>query len=66
MSYQVFTRNWWKLNPEWPRGIEPDGGARKSNLQKVATEREARAICADWNMTHRPGKLSRKAEYEEL
>ena len=66
MSYQVFARNWWKLNPEWPGGIEPDGGATKHNLQKVATEREARAVCEDWNMTHRPGKLSRKAEYEEL
>lgn len=23
MSYRVFTRTWWKDNPEWPNGLEP-------------------------------------------
>jgi len=55
MSYSVFTRNWWKSNPSWPDGREPDGGARKHYLERrVSTESEARGICQDWNATHNP------------
>jgi hypothetical protein len=64
--YRVFHRRWWRNNPAWPNGREPDGGAKKSIIARnVATEDEARAICAAWNATHKPGKLSDKAEYEE-
>ena len=65
MSYQVFVRDWWKLNPDWPDGLEPCGDAPKHKLEKVDTEEEARAICQEWNRTHRPGKLSRTAEFED-
>lgn len=66
MAYRVFTRNWWKHNQEWPGGLEPDPGARKHTLGKVKTEEEARAMCKQYNDTHDPGLLSRKAEYEEI
>lgn len=65
MSYRVFTRTWWRENPAWPDGLEPCAG-RKTTLRKsVATEEEARAICQQWCSTHKPGRLSRKAEYTE-
>jgi hypothetical protein len=61
--YRVFTRTWWKRNPAWPGGREPAPG-RKYTLATVATETEARDLCAAYALTHKPGFLSRKAEYE--
>lgn len=66
MCYRVFVRNWWKRNPEWPNGLEPGPGPRRTLQAHVATEEEARAICRRYNETHKPGKLSRKAEYESI
>jgi len=38
---------------------------RKTYLQRrVSTEEEARRICRQYNETHEPGPLSRKAEYQ--
>lgn len=65
MSYRVFVRNWWKRNPAWPKGLEPDGGARKTTLARGLTFEEARERCREYNGTHDPGPLSRKAEFEE-
>ena len=62
--YKVFTRTWWRINPEWPNGLEPHAG-RKRTIAKVSTEEEAQQICSDWNESHHAGKLSRKAEYQE-
>jgi len=59
----VFVRNWWKDNPKWPNGLEPDSGASKRVIATVDTEDEAREICKQYNLTHEPGRLSRKAEY---
>ena len=61
--YIVFVRNWWKRNKAWPNGLEPDPGARKTTLRKGLTEAEAYQFCQEYNRTHAPGKLSRKAEY---
>lgn len=64
--YTVFVRNWWKENPNWPDGLEPDPTARKHTIAKrIKTEEEARAIAQEYNRTHNPGRLSRKAEYTE-
>ncbi len=64
--YRCFVRNWWKCNPSWPNGLEPDLTASKLTLARnVKTEGEARNLCQQYNRTHKPGKLSRKAEYEE-
>ena len=65
MSYKVFTRTWWKNNPAWPGGLEPGLGRKTTIARRVETEEEARAICKRYNDTHTPGRLSRKAEYDE-
>lgn len=62
--YNVFVRNWWKLNPSWPQGIEPCPG-RKRYLERGLTYSEARRLCDNYNSTHKPGRLSRKAEFEQ-
>jgi hypothetical protein len=62
-NYRIFTRTWWKNNPNWPNGLEPCPG-RKTTLDFASTETEARAICQEYNAKHNPGRLSRKAEYE--
>jgi hypothetical protein len=62
-TYWVFTRTWWRRNPNWPGGREP-GAGRRTTLARHVSEAEARAICARYNTTHKPGFLSRKAEYE--
>ena len=64
MAYKVFVRNWWKHNPSWPNGREPDPTAQKTTLGVYDTEEEARERCRAYNDTHEPGKLSRKAEYQ--
>ena len=64
-KYRVFTRTWWKNNPGWPGGLEPVAG-RKTALATANSEEEARAICKRYNDTHKPGRLSRKAEYESI
>jgi hypothetical protein len=62
--YKVFVRNWWKNNPSWPEGLEPDPRARKYTIaDRIDTEEEAREIAQEYNRTHKPGRLSRKAEY---
>lgn len=62
--YRVFTRTWWRRNPAWPEGREP-GAGRKHTIATHVYYAEARAICAEYNATHDPGFLSRKAEFEE-
>lgn len=63
--YQVFIRNWWTENPDYPNGLEPRPG-RKTIIDEVSTIEEAREIAQDYNATHDPGRLSRKAEFEEI
>lgn len=63
--YNVFHRTWWKSNPKWPKGLEPNLGKRTYIARKVSWE-VARAIASEYNTTHKPGKLSRKAELEAI
>lgn len=65
MSYRVFVRNWWKNNPAWPNGLEPHAGRKTTIRRRVETEEEARRVCQEYNASHKPGRFSRKAEYEE-
>lgn len=64
MRYRVFVRNWWKRNPAWPSGLEPNPTARKTTLAYVDFEESARDMCRVYRANHEPGRLSRKAEYE--
>jgi len=61
----VFTRTWWAHAPGqgWPNDLRPQMG-RKHVLARGLTEDEARRLCEQWNAEHKPGRLSRKAEYE--
>jgi hypothetical protein len=61
--FRIFTRTWWVVNADWPGGREP-GAGRKRTIGYAATEREAQIQCNAWNAENKPGKLSRKAEYE--
>lgn len=70
-SYRVFVRNWWRyehvsgfMGGPSVRKLVPDPGARKTTLARGMTETEARAMCEEYARTHKPGALSRKAEYE--
>ena len=63
--YRVFTRIWWRNNPNWPNDLEPCAD-RKHTLGKMPTEEMALALCKQYNDTHNAGRLSRKAEYEEI
>lgn len=62
--YHVFVRTWWKevTDRYGTKKLVPHMG-RKYTLAHVGTEQEARQICKEYNDTHNPGKLSRKAEY---
>jgi len=62
--FTIFTRTWWKENSDWPNGLEPHAGKRRK-IATVFSEREAQRICREWNATHKPGRLSRKAEFME-
>lgn len=62
--YNVFVRTWWKRNPAWSQGREPSPG-RKRYLRRGVKYLEARMICEQYNTTHNPGPLSRKAEFEQ-
>jgi hypothetical protein len=62
--YNVFHRTWWKSNKSWPGGREPHLG-RKTYLRRGLTLSEARQACKDYNDTHNPGRLARKAEFEQ-
>lgn len=64
MKYKVFTRRWFRANPEWPDGLEPCPG-RKTTLRKGLGLDQARALCEQWNSDNDPGKYSRKAEFEQ-
>lgn len=62
-GYNVFVRTWWRRNPSWPGGREPGAGKRRYIARGVSYER-ARELCEQYNSTHDPGFLSKKAEFE--
>ncbi len=69
-SYRVFVRNWWRWQSTdrrplpATRKLVPDLGARKTTIATKCTREEAFAICERYRATHKPGPLSRKAEFE--
>jgi hypothetical protein len=63
--YTVFTRTWWKNNPSWPNSLEPHAGRKHTIARNIPTEDAARDICKVYNSNHKPGRLSKKAEYAE-
>lgn len=64
-TYAVSVRTWWRYNPDWPNGLEPCAGKKKYLRKGIAGEESARDVARVWNANNKPGRLSRKAEYEE-
>lgn len=63
--FRTFTRTWWRENPAYPNGLEPHAGKRTYH-DDYDTEDEARAARREWNAKHKPGRYSRKMEFEEV
>lgn len=61
--YDVFIRCWWRIDANGVRVPHP--GARKTYLARHVTYSDARGMCEGYNSTHKPGRLSRKAEFTE-
>jgi hypothetical protein len=59
--YNVFTRTWWRMED----GKRVPGAGRKTYLGRHLIFEDARTIAKQYNETHEPGPLSRKAEIEE-
>lgn len=65
--FKCFRRTWWKENPAWPNGLEPEMG-RKIFFKggKFNDELSARDFCREWNRKNPAGRLSMKAEFMEV
>lgn len=65
-EYDVFVRDWWRYEDTKYTGrrIVP-GPGEKTYIAYGLTLAEARRACKEYNNTHEPGELSRKAEFEE-
>jgi hypothetical protein len=62
--FRCFKRTWWKDNPDWPNGLEPEVGV-KSYFRNGSfdNEHDARQFCRNWNALHQSGRYSLKAEF---
>jgi len=58
--YDVFVRDWWRME----RGRKVPGPGPKEYIAHGVTWSEARELCQEYNDSHDPGELSRKAEFE--
>jgi hypothetical protein len=59
-TYEVFVRDWWRVE----RGrLVPNPGADEEQLGAGLSYEEAREMCDEYNSTHDPGEVSRKAEF---
>lgn len=61
-KYNVFVRNWYRREG----GRIVPGAGRKSYLARKVDGATARRYCDEYNSTHKPGPLSRKAEFESV
>lgn len=61
MAYKCFVRTWWVKGAG---GKIIPGPGKKHYEPGIWSEKEARAMCQEYNSTHKPGKLSKKMEYE--
>lgn len=65
MAYNVFTRTWWRKKPN-SNILEPHLGHKRYLAKNVETAAECVAMCRRYNDNTPPGRLSRKAEFEEV
>ena len=63
MRYRIFNRHWWRENPDWPNGLEPDAGPKRT-ICYVDTIEQARETCRRFNAESDPGRYGMKCEFE--
>ena len=63
MRYRIFKRHWWRENPDWPDGLEPDAGPKRT-ICYVGSERQAVALCKRFNDQRGYNPLGIMYEYE--
>jgi|GEM_PF-5522467 len=61
--YTIFTRTWWKENPDWPDGLEPCPGSKRK-VTAVETEKEAREMCRRSNRDRTTSQVRLGFKYE--
>lgn len=61
-TYTVFVRDWWHYGAGGK--LEPCGATEPVILATGVSWGVARQMCEDYNDSHDPGPLSRKAEFE--
>lgn len=60
----VFVRNWYKKNDNWPNGIEPTFNAPKHYLKLDVSRDEAIKLCKEYNDNNEAGVLCKRAEFD--
>jgi hypothetical protein len=60
--YDIFHRKQFRINPEYPNGLEPHFGD-KVYITQVQGYLAARDFCREWNATHQAGPLNDRAEF---
>lgn len=48
--YEIFKRTWWRLNKDYPDGLQPHAG-RKTHVGYCYGIEEARKLCEQYNST---------------
>lgn len=61
-TYYVFVRDWWRID-HLGRKVPAIGG--RTEIATGLSYKAARDMCQEYNDTHDPGALSRKAEFAE-
>lgn len=61
-TYWVFVRDWWRI--ENGKRVPYPGAPRRTIARGVSYD-QARELCEDYNNSHNPGEVSRKAEFTE-
>jgi hypothetical protein len=64
--YDVFIRTWWKYEYKNGNQVKVPHVGRKSFIARRVLLERARQLCEDYNNSHNPGPLSRKAEFESV
>jgi hypothetical protein len=60
--YDVFHRTWWRRGEH---GGRVPGAGKRTYIARGLSYDLARQVAKEYNDTHAPGPLSRKAEFEE-
>ncbi len=60
MKYRVFTRTWWKINPEWPDGREPQIGKEPTSTKHSTAQKKPESFARNTTEHTSPGNCQEK------